>query len=168
MAGRQHALGRLLRHQKAAEGADDERLLDLGRIEFDERTAGAIARVVDDDIGRAERAFDIGEELCDVGVLGRIAGKGFAADLFGKRREIVGAARRQRHLHARFRESARHRGGKPAADPDNERRSIRQLGHAALHFRPKVPGADMSGQYAPASSTRNVLCVSVNQRRRWR
>ena len=47
----QHALGRLLRHQEAAEGADDEPLLHLGWIEFDKRTAGAIARVVDDTLG---------------------------------------------------------------------------------------------------------------------
>ena len=56
---RQHALGRLLRHQEAAERGDHQRLFDLVGNQLDERAAGAIARVVDDHIGRSEAGFDI-------------------------------------------------------------------------------------------------------------
>ena len=63
---RQHALDRLLRHQEAAKGADRNRLLDFGGIEFDERAARAVARVVDDDVRRGERGFDLAEKLGDL------------------------------------------------------------------------------------------------------
>ena len=54
-AARQHAARRLLRHQEAAERRHQDRFLDLGGIEVDERPAGAVARIVDDDIRRAAR-----------------------------------------------------------------------------------------------------------------
>ena len=117
VALRQHALGRLLRHQEAAEGADRHRLLDLVGIEFDERAARAVAGIVDDHVGRAEGRFDVGEQLRDLGALGRIAGKSLAADLLRQRREIGRAPRRQRDFHAGLGEGPRQRGGKPAPTP---------------------------------------------------
>ena len=108
MARRQHALDAFLRHQEPGEGTDDERLLYFGRIEFHKRTSGAIAGIVDNDIWGAERSFDVGEQLRDLLVLCRITRKGLAADFLRERREIVGAARRERHLHACFGKCSRH------------------------------------------------------------
>ena len=117
---RQHALGRLLRHQKAAEGGDHQRLCDLVGNELDERAAGAVARVVDDHIGRAEGGFDVGEQLRHLSAIGRIAGKGLGAGLLRQRRQIVGAARGERDLQSGLGKEPRQRGGKPRADADNE------------------------------------------------
>jgi hypothetical protein len=59
----EHAPRRLLRHEKAAERRDGERLLDFRRNEIDHRTARAVARVVDDHVRIAERAGNVDVEL---------------------------------------------------------------------------------------------------------
>ena len=130
-AARQHAFGRLLRHQEAAKGGHRQRLLDLGGIELDKRSARPIARVIDDDVGRAECRFNIGEEFRHLHALCRIAGKGLAADFLGQFRKLGGPARSQRDRHAGLGESPRQRGGKPGPGPDDERGSIGKFGHAA-------------------------------------
>ena len=124
---RQHALGRLLRHQEAAERGDHQRLFDLVGIELDERAARAVARVVDDHIGRAEGGFDVGEQLRHLGAIGRIAGKGLGAGLLRQRRQIGGAARGERDLQSGLGKEARQRGGKPRADADDQVRFYRHV-----------------------------------------
>ena len=97
---RQHPLDRLLTDQEAAEGGGHQGLFDLGRIEFSDRTAGAITRIVDHDLGRAEGTVEVGEQLLHIGSLAGIAGKGLGVDLLGQTVEVGRRARRQRHLDA--------------------------------------------------------------------
>jgi len=49
----QHPLHRLLRHQKAAEGADGHRLGHIGRHQIDEHAARPATGVIDDHVGAA-------------------------------------------------------------------------------------------------------------------
>ena len=86
---RQHALDRLLRDKKPGECTDRQRLLDLGRIEFDERPAGAVARIEHDDVGRPVSGVNAREELDHIAAFGGIARKRLAADLARQRRKIV-------------------------------------------------------------------------------
>jgi hypothetical protein len=127
---RQHAFGRLLGYQEAAKGGDRQRLLHVGGIELDKRPAGPIARVVDNDIERAERRFDVGKEFCHLHALCRIAGKGLAADFLGQLRKFGGPARSQRDGHTGSGESPRQRGREPGPGPDDQRGSIGKFGHA--------------------------------------
>jgi len=127
---RQHAFGRLLGYQEAAKGGDRQRLLHVGGIELDKRPAGPIARVVDDDIGRAKRRFDVGEEFYHFYALCRIAGKGFAANFLGQLCKFGGPARCERDGHTGSGESPRQRGREPGPGPDNQRGSIGKFGHA--------------------------------------
>ena len=90
---RQHALDRLLTHQEAAEGGGHQGLFDLRRIEFGDRPAGAIARIVDYDLRRTEVAVQVIEQLFHVGALAGVAGKGFGADLLGQTVEVGRRAR---------------------------------------------------------------------------
>src|SRR5207248_9914517 len=57
-----HALERRLGDEKAAIGAHDHRLEHFGALEIEERSAHAVARVVDDEI----RRVDGGEERLDL------------------------------------------------------------------------------------------------------
>ena len=77
--------------RKRAVGGDRERLLDLGRIELDERPAGAEARIVDHDLRRTGSRIEVGKQLLDVGALAGVAGEDLRADLFRERLEIIGA-----------------------------------------------------------------------------
>ena len=77
---RGHALGRGLRHQKAAIACDRQRPFDIGRAEFDNWPAAAVARIVDDDVGHAEIGVDGGEKTVHVARPNRITGLGAAAD----------------------------------------------------------------------------------------
>ena len=52
---RQHAPHSLLRHQEAAERRNGDRFFHLGGIEIDQRTARAVARIIDDGVRIAER-----------------------------------------------------------------------------------------------------------------
>ena len=60
---RQHALHRLLRHQKATEDADRDRLRHLVGDQIDEGAARAVARVINDHIRCPEGGFDVGKKL---------------------------------------------------------------------------------------------------------
>src|SRR5258707_641586 len=59
---RQHTFHRLLRDQKSAEGTDRDRLLDFSRIEIDQRTARAIACVVNYNLRRAHAGIEVGPQ----------------------------------------------------------------------------------------------------------
>ncbi len=121
MVLRQHPPRRLLGDQEGAIGGDRERLLHVDRIELDERPAGAEARIVDHDVGRAEGGLDVGEQLLDIGALAGVAGEGLRIGLLNQRVEIAGAARGERDLDAFLGQSAGERGGKPGAGADDER-----------------------------------------------
>ena len=127
---RQHPPRGLLRHQKAAEGRDRDRFLDLGRLELDQRPAGAEARVVDDHIGRAEARLDPCEKPLDASRLVASQAKTFAPVSAARPDSFSVAARRQRDLHSVLAEQPGKRGGEPAAGPDDERGAI--LRHLAL------------------------------------
>jgi hypothetical protein len=113
---------------------DRDRLLDLGRVELDERAAGAIAGVVDHDFGGAERAVELGEQLLDLSALAGVAGEGARAGFLGERIEIAGRARRQRDLDAVLGERAGERGGEPGAGADDECGGEFRVGHGRPCF----------------------------------
>ena len=99
------------------------RLRDLRGIEPDERTARAIAGVVDDNIGRAEGGFDIGKELRNLGAIGRIAGKVFAPVSRASAPRSSGA-RPERDFQTGLGKQPRERGGKPEPAPTMSARQI--------------------------------------------
>jgi hypothetical protein len=82
---RHHPFCRFSRDQKAAERSNNQRSLHFGGVEVDERSAGAVARVVDDNIRRSERRFDVGEEFSDLSLFGGVAGKCLAAGFLRQR-----------------------------------------------------------------------------------
>ena len=106
MLVRQHPLRRLLRHQEAAEGADGDRLRDLGRHQVDKGTARAAAGVIDHEVGRAELALDQAEQPLDLVGVGGVAGKGAGPGLGAERAELLDLARGQRDLDALLGEAA--------------------------------------------------------------
>ena len=63
----QHAPHRLLAHQEGAEGADLDRALHVVRRQVDQRTADAIAGVVDHHVGRTVLGLHRLEETGDIG-----------------------------------------------------------------------------------------------------
>lgn len=121
---RQHALQRLLRDQETAEGADGNGGGDIGRREFDERAAGALAGIVDDDVGGADLRFDILEELRHVVGLRGIAGEGFGAGLAAERIELAGIARGEGDADALLRQQARERCADAFAGADDQGRFV--------------------------------------------
>ena len=120
MLVRQHSLGRLLRHQKAAEGADRDRLRDIRRHEVGEGAAGASAGVIDDDIRRADLALDQPEQPFDFLRIGGVAGKGPAPGLGAERAELLDFPRGQRDADALFGEQPRQRCAQAFAGADDQ------------------------------------------------
>ena len=113
----QHAPRRLLGDQEAAEGADRDRLLDLGRHQIDERHR-ARARWHCRRRRRARRlALDSAEQARDLIGIGGVAGKGLGAGLGAERGELVDLARRERDVHAFAREEPRQRRAEAAPAP---------------------------------------------------
>ncbi len=94
---RQHAPHRRLRDQESAEGGDGNRLLDLGRIEIDQRPARAIAGIVDDDVRRGLGGVERGKHGLDVGALRGVACEGARAGVLRQAAQACRArARRAR------------------------------------------------------------------------
>ena len=117
---RQHALHRLLRDQKAAEGGDGQSLLDLDRIEIEQGAAHAIARIVDDDIGRQLRGVEIVEQLGDIVSLRRVAFEGARAGGLRELPELLRRPRRECNLHAVFQHQFGERRRKTGPGADDE------------------------------------------------
>ena len=109
MLVRQHAPCRLLRHQKAAEGADRDRLRHIGRHQVDKGAARPAAGVVDDNIGRGDFALDQTEQPFDFVGIGGIAGKGFCAGLGAELAELFDFSRGERDLDVFARKQPRQR-----------------------------------------------------------
>src|SRR3954447_11695143 len=86
---RQHAPGRLLPHQEAAIGTDRNGVRHVGRNEIDERPARAAAGVVDDQVGRADLAFDQAEQALDLIRVCGVAGIGLGPSLAAERAELL-------------------------------------------------------------------------------
>jgi hypothetical protein len=116
----QHAAHRLLRHQKAAEGADRDGLGYIGRDQIGECAPRPPAGIVDDEVGRADLAFDQAEQALDFLRIGGIAGKGAGAGLGAERAELFDLARGQRHLDALARKQPRQRCAKTFAGADDQ------------------------------------------------
>src|SRR5205807_61069 len=89
-----------------------------------ERTARAIARVVDYDIRRAELALHGGKQLLDVCALRGIARQCLRTGLLREPRELAGGPRRERDVHSILAEQPRQRGAEPASGADDESGAI--------------------------------------------
>jgi hypothetical protein len=105
VAARQHAARRRLPDQKGAIGGDLERLGDFDRIELGERSARAVAGVVDDDVRRELGRVKIGEQLLDLVALGGIAVERLGASRLDELIELGRRARGQRDALANARAS---------------------------------------------------------------
>jgi len=116
----QHSRRGLLRHQKAAERADRDRLRDIGGHEIDEGSALPSACIVDDHIGHPDLAFDQPEQALDVIGLAGVAGKGARAGLGAKRAELFDVACGQRDTNAFAGEQARERCTEACAGADDQ------------------------------------------------
>src|SRR4029077_3908495 len=141
MLVRQHAFGGLLRDKETTEDGNRQRLLDFRRVEVDEGPAGAVTGVVNHHIRRAIGPLNFAEQPHDIAAFGRIARERLAADFLRKRREIGHAARRQRYFHTGFGEGSGNRGGKSAANPNNEGRSVWRFGHGHLGYGCRISGS---------------------------
>ena len=116
-----HALCRLLRHQKAAEGRDLDGPVHLFRVEIEEGPAHTAAGVVDDDFRRAaQRLIHMREEPRDRLDIGGIAGEGGGSRLQRKLAELVDVAGGEPDLDAILRQQAGERGAEPIARADDE------------------------------------------------
>ena len=124
------SLARLFaRDEKAAERADHDRPLDLGRDQLGDRAASTRARVVDDDVGRAGCRFDSRKQPRYLIWHDGVASKGFGAGLGAQRGELFGVARGERHLHTLNGEKTRKRRAETAAGADDQRGFIGRTGH---------------------------------------
>jgi hypothetical protein len=118
----QHSCRGLLRHQKAAERADRDRLCDGGGHQIDEGSALPSAGVVDDhSLARPISRFDQPEQALDVIGLAGVAGKGARAGLGAERAELFDLACGQRDTNA----FAANRRASDALRPRRRRRSGR-------------------------------------------
>src|SRR6476661_6982905 len=140
MLVRQHAFGGLLRDKETTEDGNRQGFLDLSGIELDEGTAGAVTGVVNHHIRRAIGPLNFAEQPHDIAAFGRIARERLAADFLRERRKIGRAARRQRYFHAGLGEASGNRGGKSAANPNNEGRSVWRFGHGDLGSGCRISG----------------------------
>ena len=75
-------------------------------IDLGDRAGRPGARIVEDDIGRAEPRVGFLEELRDRRRVGRIGGEALGPRLGGERRELIDVARRQTELEAGCRQRA--------------------------------------------------------------
>lgn len=132
MLVRQHALGRLLRHQEAAIGADRDRVRDVGRDKVDERSARTAAGVVDDEIRRADLALDEAKQPLDLIRLGGVAGIGFCAGLGAERAKFLDLARGQRDANVLRGEQPRQRGAQAFAGADDESDLVFRMFHGVI------------------------------------
>jgi hypothetical protein len=117
---RQHADRRLLRHQKAAEPADRDRLGDIGGHEVDERAARPSAGVVNHQIRYRDLALHQPEQALDFVGVGGVAGKGAGAGLGTERAEFFDSACRQRDADTLFGEQPRQRRAEAFAGADDQ------------------------------------------------
>ena len=120
MAPREHPPRRLLRHQECPEGRHRERSFHLRRIEIDQRTARAVARVVDHNLGRADAGIQIGKQSLDFHRARGIARKDARTNVLCERIEVIRAPRRERNPDAFAGEYTRKRGAQACARADNE------------------------------------------------
>src|SRR4051812_9777399 len=133
-------------NEERTEGGDVERLLDVGGVEIDEWAAGAEARIVDHDVWRSKGAVDIGEQLVDLSALARVAGEGPRPGFLHQRREIVGAARRERDLDAVLGQRPCERGGQSRTRADDQRGSESGVCHGEIRFRRVALGGMLTRQ----------------------
>src|SRR5436305_4690316 len=145
---------RLLRREESTEGRHSDRLLDFGRIQIDERTARAVARIVDDDIRRAELALYCGEQLLDVGWFRRIARERLRTSLLRETFELSSRARRKRDLQSIFAEQPRERGAQPTSRANDQSGSVIRHRAAPGHrasMEPGWPNSKKPGNWGRAS-----------------
>ena len=88
----QHVLHRLLRHQKAAERADRDRVGDVGRHKVCKGAARPSAGVIDDDIRHCDLALDLTEQPFHFVGIGGIAGESAGAGLGAERAKFFDLA----------------------------------------------------------------------------
>ena len=106
MSLRDHAPRRLLHREEGAESRDLDRFAHRFGIDLGDRAGRPGARIIEDDIGRAEPRVGFLEELRDRRRVGRIGGEALGPRLGGERRELIDVARRQTELEAGCRQRA--------------------------------------------------------------
>ena len=140
---RQHAPGRLLRHQEPAVRADHQGLADLLRVELDQWTADPIARVVVHDVERAELLVGLGEQALDLIGQGDVAAEDEAVDLGAEGLELLRPAGGEPHLDPVPRQEPGEGRADAFTHPDDQCRPghVRPLPRRASRRPPGLPRA---------------------------
>jgi len=130
---RQHPAHGLLGDAKGGDRCDVDRARDRCGIDLDERSPNALARVVNDDVGRAtKRQFGRIEQRVDGGSVTCIGHDRRCAGLGGNRFEWLAPARCDRDAHSALAcKGSRQAGAETGTGANDQCAPVRQNGHAA-------------------------------------
>src|SRR5262245_21283256 len=156
----QHALGRRLRHQKAAKSRDLDRPLHLAWIEIQEGAAGTIAGIVEHEVEPLEAVVQVLEQGRDGIEIGGIDFGPVPADLLCQAREFCGVACGKGHAVAIGVKGTGERGTDAGAGADDES----DLGHLGSF---EVGGVLMLADPSPALDPKPQGAARVPQARGW-
>jgi hypothetical protein len=107
VSARLHPLCRLLRNEKGTESIYSDAPLYGRRVQISQPSGHAGAGVVDDDVGLAEQALGVEEQLCHSRGVGGVYGENLCTGLTGQSLEFLDIASSQANRHTKRRQTTR-------------------------------------------------------------